>query len=138
MCSKFFAAIAISFGQVALVLAAAWAAPAAGADWSQARVVTVIAAEYQFSPAKLTFKRGVVYRLHLENHGKETHEFTAPRFFKAIELGDSAVLNADKTEIVIHPGEAKDLTFMPKEAGHFGLICSDHDWAGMTGTITVK
>jgi uncharacterized cupredoxin-like copper-binding protein len=138
MCSKLLAAIAISFVQVATVLAAASAVPATGADWSQVRVVTVIASEYQFSPAKLTFRRGVSYRLHLENHGKETHEFTAPKFFKAIELSDSAVLNADKTEIVIHPSEAKDLTFVPKEAGHFGLRCSDHDWAGMTGTITVK
>jgi uncharacterized cupredoxin-like copper-binding protein len=98
----------------------------------------VVATEYQFSPATLTFKRGVAYRLHLENHGKELHEFHAPDFFKAVELGDPAVLNADRTEILIHPGEAKDLTFVPKKAGNYKLICSDHDWAGMTGSITIK
>jgi uncharacterized cupredoxin-like copper-binding protein len=115
------------------------ASPAvAAADWSQARPVTVVASEYQFSPASLVFKRGVVYRLHLENHGKETHEFTAPAFFKAVELADTAVLNADRTEIVIPPGAATDLAFVAKKAGHYKLICSDHDWAGMTGTITVK
>jgi uncharacterized cupredoxin-like copper-binding protein len=115
------------------------AAPAGAAeDWSQARPVTVVASEYQFSPATLVFKRGVAYRLHLENHGKELHEFHAPEFFAAVELADPAVLNPDKTEILIHPGEAKKLIFVAKKAGHFKLICPDHDWAGMTGTITVK
>jgi len=121
-----------------VALAIAGAAPAVAADWSQAKPVTVVASEYQFSPAKLTFKRGVAYRLHLENHGKELHEYHAPDFFKAVELRDPSVLNADKTEILVHPGEAKDLTFVPKKAGRYKLICSDHDWAGMTGAITVK
>lgn len=119
----------------AIALAIAWAAPAAAAE---ARPVTVVAAEYQFSPARLVFKRGQAYRLHLENHGTELHEFHAPEFFEAVELADPTVLNADKTEILIHPGEAKDLIFVPKKAGHYDLICSDHDWAGMTGAITVK
>ena len=115
------------------------AAPAAvAADQPQAQPVTVIATEYQFSPNKLTFKRGVAYRLHVENHGKETHEFAAPAFFKAVELGDAAALNADKTEIVIHPGETKELDFIARKPGRYSLRCSDHDWAGMTGQISVK
>jgi uncharacterized cupredoxin-like copper-binding protein len=134
MSAKFLAGIALAI--ISLVIT--WAAPAFAANGSQPRLVTVIASEYQFSPAKLTFKRNVAYRLHLENHGKELHEFHAPDFFKAIELGDRAVLNADKTEILVHPGEAKDLTFVPKKSGRYKLICSDHDWAGMTGAITVK
>ncbi len=121
-----------------VALAIAGAAPAVAADWSQAMPVTVVASEYQFSPAKLTFKRGVAYRLHLVNRGKELHEFHAPAFCEAIELGDPTVLNADKTEIIIQPGEAKDLTFVPKKSGRYKLICADHDWAGMTGAITVK
>jgi len=122
----------------AIALAIAWAAPAVAADGAPPRPVTVIAAEYQFSPAKLSFKRGVAYRLHIENHGKELHEFHAPAFFKAVELGDPTVLDPDKTEILIQPGEAKDLTFVPKKPGRYKLICADHDWAGMTGAITVK
>jgi uncharacterized cupredoxin-like copper-binding protein len=122
-----------------VVILTALAAPAvATADRSQAQPVTVVASDYEFSPSKLSFKRGVAYRLHVENHGKELHEFHAPAFFKSIELGDPAVLNADRTEIAVHPGEAKDLTFVPKKAGHYRLICPDHDWAGMTGEITVK
>jgi uncharacterized cupredoxin-like copper-binding protein len=124
---------------VAMLLAIAWAAPAVvAADWSQAQPVTVVASEYHFSPDQLTFKRGVAYRLHLENHGKELHEFHALAFFRAVELRNPGLLNADKTEIVVHPGEAKDLYFIPRQAGHYRLICADHDWAGMTGEIAIE
>jgi uncharacterized cupredoxin-like copper-binding protein len=124
--------------RVALVAVVQTIPAAAAMGGSRAPQVTVVATEYQFAPDKLSFKRGVAYRLHIENHGKELHEFTAPDFFKSIELGDPAVLNPDRTEILIPPGEAKDLTFVPLEAGHYRLICSDHDWAGMTGEITVE
>jgi uncharacterized cupredoxin-like copper-binding protein len=135
----FLAGLVAAILPVSMLLAIAWAAPVvAAADWSKAQPVTVVAAEYRFSPARLTFKRGVAYRLHIENHGKELHELHAPAFFKAVELGDPAVLNADQTEILVQPGEAKDLIFVAKKAGHYRLICSDHDWAGMTGGITVK
>ena len=112
--------------------------PAAIAADNPAQPVTVIASEYQFSPNKLRFSRGVAYRLHFENHGKETHEFTAPKFFRAVEAGANPPLNPDKTEIVVQPGEAKDFTFVPKKGGRFPLRCADHDWAGMTGEIIVK
>jgi uncharacterized cupredoxin-like copper-binding protein len=118
-----------------IALAITWAAPAVGAE---ARLVTVVASEYQFSPAKLNFKRGVTYRLHIENHGKELHEFTAPEFFKAVRLHDAKALNRDKTEVEIPPGAARDLLFVPQQPGQYPLRCSDHDWAGMTGAITVK
>ncbi len=39
---------------------------------------------------------------------------------------------------ISRPGEAKDLYFVPRQSGKFPLICADHDWAGMTGDITVK
>ena len=116
----------------------ALAAPAAAADWSHARPMTVVASEYQFSPNDLVFTRGVPYRLHIENRGKEMHEFTASEFFAAAELRDASVLNADRTEVEIPPGAAKDVYLVPQRAGDFPLRCSDHDWAGMTGAITVK
>jgi uncharacterized cupredoxin-like copper-binding protein len=110
----------------------------AAADGGAAHTVKVVAAEYRFSPAKLSFKRGITYRLHIENHGKEMHEFTAPEFFKAVKLQNAEALNADRTEIELPPGAAKDLFFVPQQSGHYPLRCSDHDWAGMTGEITVK
>ena len=106
-------------------------------DWSKARKVTVVTVEYAFKPASLTFHRGIPYRLHLDNRGKETHEFTAPDFFKTIEIRDPKVVNGDHTEIVIQPGQHKDFYFVAKQTGSFKLICADHDWAGMVGNITV-
>jgi len=128
-------------GRFALVIAVAALWPfgnAFAADWSKAQKFTVAMVEYAFKPASLTFHQGVAYRLHLDNQGKETHEFTAPEFFKAIEMRDAKALNADHTEIVVQPGEQKDLYFMPKQTGAFKLRCSDHDWAGMIGDITIK
>lgn len=106
-------------------------------DWSKARQVTVITVEYAFQPANLTFHAGTAYDLHLENKGKETHEFTAPDFFKAIDMRDAKMLNADHTEIVVQPGQKKDFYFVAKQAGSYDLRCADHDWAGMVGHITV-
>jgi uncharacterized cupredoxin-like copper-binding protein len=112
--------------------------PAQAVDWSKAKKVTVVTVEYAFKPANLTFKEGVAYRLRVDNRGKETHEFTAPDFFKAVELGDAKALNPDHTEIVVQPGQHKDLYFVAAQAGSFKLICSDHDWAGMVGSITIS
>jgi len=110
---------------------------AAAVDWSKAQKITVAAVEYAFKPADLTFRQGVPYRLRIDNRGKETHEFTAPGFFKTIDARDWKPLNADHTEIVVQPGQHKDFYFVAKQPGSFKLICSDHDWAGMVGDITV-
>jgi uncharacterized cupredoxin-like copper-binding protein len=111
---------------------------AGAADWPAAHKVRVVTVEYAFKPAKLTFQQGVAYRLRVDNRGKETHEFTAPDFFKAVDLRDAKPLNTDHTEIVVQPGEHKDLYFVAKQPGSYKLICSDHDWAGMVGSITVS
>jgi uncharacterized cupredoxin-like copper-binding protein len=121
----------------ATLLEFAIAADAAATDWGQARSVTVVAAEYAFTPSDLTFKQGNAYRLHVENHGRELHEFASPGFFRAIRIRDPAVLNADHTEIAVQPGEQKDLYFVARTPGSFKLACPDHDWAGMVGTITI-
>jgi uncharacterized cupredoxin-like copper-binding protein len=123
-------------------IAAIWlvvlAPPGAVADdWSNPQTVTVVTAEYAFKPISLSFKKGIAYRLHIDNQGKEQHEFTAPQFFKAIRIRDPKVVNPDLTEIVVHPGEKKDLDFVAQQPGSYKLICSDHDWAGMEGEITI-
>ena len=52
-----------------------------GAPASQSETRTVkldlFMIDYKFIPNHLTFERDVHYRLHMENHGKETHEVTA-------------------------------------------------------------
>jgi uncharacterized cupredoxin-like copper-binding protein len=111
---------------------------AAPSDWSTAQTVTVIETEYRFDPNHLTFGVGKPYRLRLENRGQELHEFTAPAFLQAVELGNPDVLNPERTEIVTQPGEQKELYFVPTRAGRYPFICADHDWAGMTGEIIVE
>jgi uncharacterized cupredoxin-like copper-binding protein len=121
-----------------MVCLAAPVASGNATDWKKAKEVAVVTTESKFTPNKLTFRRGIPYRLHVENRGKELHEFNAADFFKSAKINNPTVLNADKTEIVVRPGEKKDLYFITKQAGHFKLVCPDHDWAGMTGEITVE
>lgn len=129
-------AIFAAMGSLAALVATP--ALAADVDWTHAKQVNEATTEYKFTPAHLRFRAGTPYRLHIANRGKETHEFHAPEFFAAITMGDAAPLNADRTEIVLQPGQEKDLYFVAAKPGTFSLICSDHDWAGMTGEIAVK
>ena len=55
-----------------------------------------------------------------------------------MEIANPEALNPEGTEIVVQPGEKKDLYFVPRQAGRFPFICADHDWAGMTGDIVVE
>jgi uncharacterized cupredoxin-like copper-binding protein len=113
-------------------------ARAAGVDWSKARLVTLTTVEYVFEPNHLILRPETAYRLHVENHGRELHELTAPDFFKAVELRNPEALNREHTEIILQPNEQKDLYFVTPQPGHYNMWCADHDWAGMTGDITVE
>ena len=113
-------------------------AQAAGIDWSKAQLVTLTTVEYAFEPNHLIFRRGTAYRLHVENHGRELHELTAPDFFKSVELRNPEALNREHTEIVLQPNEQKDLYFVTVQSSHYNMWCADHDWAGMTGDISVE
>ena len=100
--------------------------------------VDVAMVDYRFSPDHLSLEHGVHYRLHLENRGKELHEFTAPTFFAAAKLDNPEALNREHTEVVVQPGESKDVFFTPGPPGAYDLRCGDHDWDGMVGGITVR
>jgi uncharacterized cupredoxin-like copper-binding protein len=113
-------------------------ARAAEVDWSTAQTVSITTSEYAFQPTDLVLRRDTVYRLHIENQGRELHELTAPDFFGAIKLRDPGTLNRERTEIVLQPGEQKDIYFVTLRPGHYDMWCADHDWAGMTGDITVE
>ena len=120
---------------LAITASAALADPAV--DWAKAQRVDLVEVDYAFQPNHLTFRRDRTYQLHVENRGHELHELTAPDFFKAVELRDPSVLNQDGTELVVKPGDQKDLYLVPLQPGRYGMRCADHDWAGMTGDITV-
>jgi uncharacterized cupredoxin-like copper-binding protein len=127
--------VAAALGSAALLSAAAGAVPV---DWARARLITVVTREYRFVPNHLVFRRGLAYRLHVVNRGHELHELTAPEFFKTLEWRGPAALNRDGTELVLQPGEQQDLYFVAPRPGRYDMRCADHDWAGMTGDITVR
>ena len=106
--------------------------------WSDAKRIDVVMVEYRFVPDRLTLRHGVPYLLHLENHGTELHEFTAPAFFAASLVRDPGRLANGGQEVVLQPGTTANIALIPQHAGHFDLRCADHDWAGMTGEIVVK
>jgi uncharacterized cupredoxin-like copper-binding protein len=100
--------------------------------------IDVVMVDYSFEPDHLTLKHGVHYRLHLENRGKETHEFTAPIFFATSRIDNPGVLNRERSEVLMQPGDKKDIFLTPLKPGTYDLRCADHDWYGMVGGITVK
>jgi len=99
--------------------------------------VDVTMVDYRFVPDHLSFQHGAHYRLHLVNKGKQTHEFTAPVFFASAKIDNPDLLNREHTEIVMQPGDTKDLLLTPGAPGTYDLRCSDHDWDGMVAGITV-
>jgi uncharacterized cupredoxin-like copper-binding protein len=120
----------------ALVAAIAVASPSFAQDAPQA--VEVILSDYDFTPRNVTFRAGQRYRLHLENRGGEMHEFTAPAFFPTADIENPDVLTADGTDVVLQPGETKDILLTPRRPGHYALYCADHDWMDMVGGIDVQ
>jgi uncharacterized cupredoxin-like copper-binding protein len=114
--------------------ALALARPLAAAE--PARVLLVMV-EYRFVPDRLQLPLDRPCRLLLENRGKELHEFTAPQFLASIALETPEVLAPGGKEVVVHPGERKELRFTAHHAGRYPMSCADHDWAGMVGEIIV-
>ena len=112
--------------------------PTARVDWSHARPIIVLMVENRFIPDKLTFRHGVPYRLRLENHGTDMHEFTAPEFLAAAIVRRPRLLANGGQDIVVQPGRSVDVDLLPLRPGSYRLICADHDWADMTGQITVE
>jgi hypothetical protein len=112
--------------------------PTPGVDWSTAQPMNILLIDNRFVPDHLTFRHAMPYRLHLENHGKDLHEFTAPEFFAAAIVGNPDVLANAGQEIVVQPGTAVDVDLVPLKPGTYKLICADHDWDGMTGEINVE
>jgi uncharacterized cupredoxin-like copper-binding protein len=125
-----------------VVLLLASVAPArlqpATVDWSHAQPINVLMVENSFIPERLTFRHGMPYQLHLENHGKELHEFTAPAFLAAAIVRDPRMLSNGGQEIVLQPGTSVDVDLVPLKPGAYNLTCADHDWDGMTGEIIVE
>ena len=127
--------LGIAFG---LSVAALAAPTPPNVQWSKRQLINIVMVEYRFDPSHLRLRRGTVYRLHLENRGKELHEFTAPGFFAATIVRDPDKLANGGREVVVQPGASTDIDLVPQRVGQFALACADHDWAGMVGQIDVR
>jgi uncharacterized cupredoxin-like copper-binding protein len=121
-----------------ILLGLSLAAAATRSQPQKTVTVDLVMVDYSFMPDRLTFARGVHYRLHMENRGKETDELTAPTFFATAVIDNPEILSHERSEIVIQPGETKDLLLSANRPGTYDLRCSDHDWTGMVGGITVR
>jgi hypothetical protein len=88
---------------------------------SELPTVNLIMIDYRFIPDRLIFVHDVHYQLHLENHGKETHELTAPTFFATADIDNPNALNHYRTEIVVQPGETKDIFLTARRPGTYDL-----------------
>jgi uncharacterized cupredoxin-like copper-binding protein len=108
------------------------------AGWSTATPVDLLMVDDRFVPDRLKLRQGVAYQIHMENHGRDLHEFTAPEFLATAEIHNRGVLANEGKEVVVQPGQAVDLYLMPLKTGTFRLICADHDWDGMIGEIVVQ
>ena len=106
--------------------------------WAHPQVVTVIMVDNRFEPDHVTFEHGKTYQLHLENHGKDLHEFTAPAFLRAATIKDKHLLANGGKDIVVQPGKSTNILLIAPAKGQYDLICADHDWDGMVGSITVN
>jgi plastocyanin len=116
----------------------AWTAPAGAApNWSKAKIVTVVMVDDRFEPDSVIFHAGQPTTLRLVNQGKEMHEFTAPDFLHDATVPDKRALSNNGGDIVVQPKQTVQVRLMPNHAGHYKLICADHDWDGMVGSITV-
>jgi uncharacterized cupredoxin-like copper-binding protein len=135
------ARVARLVGMVGLLLtplAMAQAQPASTVDWSTAQSLNILLVDNRFVPDRLTFRHGVPYQLHLENDGRNLHEFTAPAFLADAIVRNPGQLANGGQDIVVQPGEAVDVELVPLKPGSYQLTCADHDWEGMTGEIIVE
>jgi len=121
------------------VVAAGMLAVGLGVGSAAAADVVVKTVDDRFEPAQITLEHGKPYRLRVENVGKDMHEFKAPAFFAAAKItGGADAMTPDHTELVIQPGQTKEVELIAPAAGSYALTCPDHDWDDMVGTIIVR
>lgn len=97
-----------------------------------------------FTPNRLTFDAGKLYKLVLKNPSPFKHYFSTLRFASAVwtrkvEVGGAEVKGAVR-EIELKPDGEAEWFFVPVQAGTFHLECTirGHAEAGMVGEITVR
>ena len=52
-------------------------------------------------------------------------------------LRNRRALSNAGAEVVVQPGKSVSVWLIPGKPSRYSLICADHDWDGMIGSITV-
>jgi len=105
----------------------------------------------QFTPSKLHFETGKLYRMVLVNNSPHKHYFSSDKFVQSIftrrvqtytlDGEETAEIKGHIREVEVFPGHTAEWWFVPIQTGKFDdLICTvdGHAQAGMTGTITIE
>jgi uncharacterized cupredoxin-like copper-binding protein len=102
--------------------------------------VSIVLANFSFTPSAIQLVAGKPVTLHFDNQGSGGHDFTAPVFFAAAQMDGATRARLGKKGVVsLEKGSTADITLTPK-AGSYKAKCSHflHAGFGMTGTITVR
>lgn len=105
----------------------------------------------RFTPEKLEFETGKLYKLVLQNTSSTPHYFSSDGLSRAVFTRKAQVLGADGKpvaeikghvrEIEVYPGATAEWWFVPVKVGTVGdLRCTvkGHTEGGMVGTINIK
>lgn len=108
------------------------------ARFSNAPMVEVHLANFDFTPPVIHLRAGRPYRLQLVNDASGGHDFTAPAFFAAarVAASDQALVAGGKVEL--HGGESRMVHVIPAP-GTYKVVCTHlgHALLGMTARIVV-
>ncbi len=130
----------VTITAVAAILFCATSAGAQPADWDHAQTVNVELSNFKFTPATLSFARGVPYRLHLTNTASGGHNFAAKDLFAASTIDPEDAAKVKNGEIGLKSGESADVRLIANKAGSYPIRCTHfmHSTFGMTATATVR
>lgn len=118
------------------------AAPATAqpVDWSEAITLTIEIGDHRISPKRLILYEGQPYRLYFVNRSPRTHNFFAPRFFRAATIapGENAVIDG---EVELREGQSASVYLTPPAgAFEYDARCTHlaHDAFGGRAHIEVR
>jgi hypothetical protein len=94
--------------------------PAAAQEWTLAPEYDVLVSSFEIRPQVIRLKAGEPVRLHFVNNSEQPHAFSAPAFFRAIELRgrDRALVRHGALHLA--PLSDETIAFVPR-AGRYSV-----------------